>query len=157
MIELMAVVAVIAILGAMVIPTFQSRVVRQQIEEALQLADGPKKAIAAAWTLNQTMPLDNAALDLPAPEKMVSNFVSSLAVQDGVINITLGNNVVSSMKGKVLTIRPAVVPDAPKVPIAWVCGKSAVPNNMTARGADRTDVPIGFLPLPCRTGAKESK
>jgi len=56
----------------------------------------------------------------------------------------------SGIAGKILTLRPAVVEDAPIVPLAWVCGFAAVPGNMTARGDNRTNIPIGYLPFNCR-------
>jgi type IV pilus assembly protein PilA len=50
----------------------------------------------------------------------------------------------------VLTLRPAVVEDAPVVPVAWVCGHASVPAKMTVRGTNRTDVPVRYLPMRCR-------
>ncbi len=149
-VEMMVVVAIIAILGAMVIPTYQERVVIKQIEESIALADMAKRPVAALWAGKQTFAADNAAADLPAADKIVSNFVSSMAVQDGVINITFGNSASTALKGKILSLRPAVVSDAPTVPVAWVCAKAAVPAKMTVQGADRTDVPARLLPLSCR-------
>ena len=72
------------------------------------------------------------------------------SVQDGAIHLTFGNKASSSIKGKLLTIRPAVVEDAPIVPIAWVCGNSAVPDKMTVKGVNKTNIPPLFLPLKCR-------
>jgi len=50
----------------------------------------------------------------------------------------------------VLTLRPAVVADAPVVPVAWVCGNSTAPDKMTVQGENRTDIPMTFLPFKCR-------
>ncbi len=44
----------------------------------------------------------------------------------------------------------AVVPDAPVVPVAWVCGNATVPDKMVAKGANRTNLELLFLPLRCR-------
>jgi len=50
-----------------------------------------------------------------------------------------------------LTLRPAVVEeDAPIVPVAWICGFASVPDKMTVKGANRTDVPKDYLPARCR-------
>lgn len=147
--EMMAVIAIIAILGAMAIPSFQASIARKQIETAIQLTELAKKPIAAAWAATQTLPPDNATAGLPAADKIVSNFVSAMAVQDGVINITFGNRVNGALAGKVLSLRPAVVADAPVVPVAWVCGKAEAPAKMTVKGSDQTTVPTPFLPLDC--------
>lgn len=148
--EVMATVAIIAILALMAMPTFIDRIVRQQIEAALPLADVAKKPIADYWAYTQTMPLDNAALALPEAEKIVNNYVEKLAVKNGVINITFGNRANGNLKGKVLSLRPAVVPDAPAVPITWVCGMAEPPGKMTVYGDNATDVATTYLPMECR-------
>jgi type IV pilus assembly protein PilA len=151
MMEMMAVLAIMAILSMMVVPTYLDRIVRQQIEAALPLADIARKPIAEWWSATLTFPHDNAALLLPAPDKIVNNYINRLTVQDGVINITFGNRANGSLIGKTLSLRPAVVPDAPVVPITWVCGMADAPQNMVVQGTNLTDVPEVFLPLDCRT------
>jgi type IV pilus assembly protein PilA len=150
LIELMVVVAIIAILALMAAPTFQYKIARDQIIEALPLADLAKKPIAAAWTGLQTLPPDNVSIGLPVPDKIVSNLVSSVSVEAGAIQITFGNRASGLIKGKILTLRPAVVEDAPIVPVAWVCGFALVPGNMTAKGENKTNIDASYLPLACR-------
>lgn len=150
MVEMMAVVAVIGILAMMAIPSFQGRIIRQQIEAALPLADIAKSPIAAAWAAAKPFPPDNAAAGLPAPDKIVNNYISALVVQDGAIHITFGNRVHKTITGKILTLRPAVVLDAPVVPVTWVCGYAEPPEKMTAIGNNLTDIPSGFMPPLCR-------
>ena len=87
---------------------------------------------------------------LPEPERLVGNYVSALRVEDGAIHITFGNKATDTIKGKVLTLRPAVVEGATVVPVAWVCGPGVAPDKMTLRGTNRTDVPTGSLPVTCR-------
>jgi type IV pilus assembly protein PilA len=153
LVEMMAVVAVIAILATLAIPSFQDRIVRGQIVEAVSIADIAKPPIAASWAIAHTMPVDNAAAGLPAADKLVGNFVTSVVVDGGAIDITFGNRVNAAIRGKVLTLRPAVVADTPVVPIAWVCGHAGAVDKMTAMGTDRTDVPERYLPLNCRAGS----
>jgi type IV pilus assembly protein PilA len=73
-----------------------------------------------------------------------------VALEAGAIHITFGNRANGALQGKMLTLRPAVVDDAPIVPIAWVCGLAPVPGNMSAKGANRTNIPANYLPLKCR-------
>lgn len=150
LIELLAVLAIIAILALMAVPSYMDRIVRQQIEAALPLADIAKKPVADSWAQLQPFPTDNAAAALPVAEKIVNNHVSSLAIEEGAIQITLGNRVNKAILGKVITLRPAVVADAPVVPVAWVCGNAQEPEKMTVNGVNRTNVPNTFLPLACR-------
>ena len=149
---MMVVVAVIAILAMIAVPSMQDRLVRQQIVEAMPLADLAKAPVAASWLLMQTLPADNAAAGLPVADKIVSNYVKSVAVENGAIHVTFGNRAMAAISGKTLTLRPAVVEDAKVVPVAWVCSVAKVPDKMTLHGADRTDVAKNFLPLNCRPG-----
>jgi type IV pilus assembly protein PilA len=152
LIEMMVGVAIIAILALMMLPSYQDKLVRDQVVEALPLADVATRPVAAAWASAQSLPADNAAAGLPPADKIVGNLVSSVAVQGGAIHLTFGNRANGQIKGKVLTLRPAVVEDAPVVPIAWVCGYAPVPDKMTVKGENRTNVPPVYLPFRCRAG-----
>lgn len=149
LIEMLVVLAIIAILALMALPNTQDRVIRAQIVEAVPLADVAKKPVALAWAATQTLPADNAAAGLPAAEKIVNNFIRAVAVEQGAIHITFGNRAHAAIAGRVLTLRPAVVADAPVVPVTWVCAGAAAPDVMTVMGSDRTDVPAQYLPLNC--------
>jgi len=153
MIELMVAVAIVAILATIAVPSIQDRLVRQQIVEAMALADIAKTPVAASWSLNHTLPADNAAAGLPVAQKIVSNLVSSLVVESGAIHVTFGNNASPAIKGKTLTLRPQVVEDTPIVPVAWLCGHASAVANMTAEGIDRTNVAVNFLPFNCRASS----
>lgn len=150
MVEMMVVLGVLAILMLMAVPTYQDKFIRDQIVEALPLADLAKGPVAASWALQRSFPADNAAAGLPAADRIVNNFVSSIAVDNGALHITFGNRASGLIKGKTLTLRPAVVEDAPIVPVAWVCGLASVPGKMTARGENRTDIALKHLPVQCR-------
>lgn len=153
MVELAAVLAIIAILAMLAVPNITDRIVRNQIVTGVPLADFVKAAIAASWATTQTLPANNAAAGLPPPEKIVSNYVSAVTVHNGAIDITFGNSVNGLIKGKILTLRPGVVTDAPIVPVAWVCGFAAGPGQMTVMGENRTDIPPNLLPLNCQAAS----
>jgi len=150
MMEMVAVMAVIAILATLAVPSYLERIVRDQIKSALPLADIAKQPIATAWSSTQSFPADNAAAGLPIPEKIVSNYISGLTVRNGAIHLMFGNRASGAISGKVLTLRPAVVDDAPVVPVAWVCGGAEPPDKMKVTGANLTDIKEGLLPLECR-------
>ena len=150
LIELMVVVAIIAILAMMAVPLYRDKYVREQVVEAMRLTDIAKGPIAAAWATSKTFPDDNAAAGLPTPDKVVSNYVKSLTIEGGAIHVVFGNQANGALRGMTLSLRPAVVEDAPVVPVAWVCGYAAAPEKMTVTGANRTDVPKVWLPINCR-------
>ncbi|WP_222622556.1 pilin [Ramlibacter albus] len=152
LLELMVAIGVLAILLLITLPSYMDRIVREQVLEALPLADLLKPPVEAAWRNKQPLPADNAAAGRPAAEKIVNQVVSSVALQDGAIHVTFGNRANGALKGKVLSIRPAVVEDEPIVPVTWLCGNAPAPEKMVAKGANRTDIPNGLLPLRCRAG-----
>lgn len=150
LIEMLVVLAIIAILAMVALPNTTDRVVRAQIAEALPLADIAKAPIASAWKLAQSFPADNAAAGLPVADKIVNNFISSVAVDNGAIHITFGNRANILLKDKILTLRPAVVEGEPVVPVVWVCGAASAPGQMTIKGEEKTNIPANYLPMICR-------
>jgi type IV pilus assembly protein PilA len=150
LLELMVVVGIVAILALLAIPTYQDKAIRDQIAEALPLADIAKPPVALSWALTQSFPANNTAAGLPLAEKIVNNYISAVSIENGAIHITFGNHANRAILGKILTLRPAVVDDAPIVPVTWVCGFSTPPDKMTVRGENRTSLPPGWLPIKCR-------
>lgn len=150
-IELLLVLAVVGILGAMAMPALQDNVLRKQVKEGMALADVAKSGVQLAWSLTGEMPADNAAAGIPPRDKIVGNFIKDVVVDAGAITLTYGNNASRALEGKHLTLRPAIVPGQPVVPIAWVCHDVAVPNGMERRGGENlTDIPSSQLPVECR-------
>jgi type IV pilus assembly protein PilA len=150
LIEILVVLAVLAILMLLALPTYLDKLLRDQITEALPLADVLKPPVEAAWRASEPLPADNAAAGLPAPEKIVNERVKSVTLEEGAIHIRFGNRAHQSLQDKVLTIRAAGVPDARVVPLAWLCAAAPVPGNMAAQGENRTTVPAAILPVRCR-------
>jgi type IV pilus assembly protein PilA len=150
LIEMLVVLAIIAILAMVALPNTQDKLTRTQIGEALPLADIAKAPVASMWTAAHAFPLDNAAAGLPAADKIVNNFIRAISVDNGAIHIVFGNRANMLLKDKTLTLRPAVVDDAPVVPVTWVCGYANAPDKMTVKGINKTDIPANYLPLICR-------
>jgi type IV pilus assembly protein PilA len=150
LIEILVAIAIVGILTALATPAIYLVHVRDQIVESSALIDVAKKKVAGVWATTGAMPANNADAGLPAPGKMVGNYVQSVTVADGVIDVVFGNKASTMIAGKVLNLRPAVVDDAPIVPVAWVCGHAPVPAKMSVRGEDRTDIPNSVLPVNCR-------
>jgi type IV pilus assembly protein PilA len=149
-IELVMVISVIAILAALAIPGMQDTALKKQVKEGLALADVAKAGVQAAYALGGVMPADNAAAGIPPSDKIVGNLVRDVAVDAGAVTLTFGNNASKLLRDKHLTLRPAVVPGEPRVPIAWVCHDMPVPSGMEVTGNDATDLPPSHLPVDCR-------
>ncbi len=149
-VEMMVVVAIIAILAMIAIPSSLGRIIKEQVLAAIPLSDAAKEPIAAQWKALKTLPADNAEAGLPTPDKVVSNFISVLEVKEGVIHMTFGNKANAKLQGKMLSIRPAVIEESQAVPIAWVCGNAKAPDKMTVLGDNKTDIESKYLPFACR-------
>ncbi|MDB5856468.1 MAG: P(-)rp(+) fimbrial protein [Ramlibacter sp.] len=150
LIELMVVAGIMVTLMLVTLPGYTDKLVREQVAEALPLADIAKPAFQLAWLAGLPLPADNAAAGLPAADKIVNQQVQAVTVAQGAIHITFGNRAHKDLQGKVLTVRPAGVEDARIVPFTWLCGAMAAPARMTAQGENRTTVPLKFLPARCR-------
>ena len=151
LIELMIVIAIMGILATMAVPTYQERVIRTQVSDALVLGDFAKEGVAAFYRANKRMPKNNIEAGLPPPEQTVGNFVTKLEVNDGAIHITMGNRVNRNAAGKTLSVRPAVITNYPQLPIAWNCGVAVAPTPMKMFGENRTSLPPVYLPVDCRS------
>ncbi len=64
LIELMIVVAIIAILAAIALPAYQDYVIRSQVSEGAVLSDGAKTAVAEYYSNRGAAPADNISAGL---------------------------------------------------------------------------------------------
>jgi type IV pilus assembly protein PilA len=150
LIEVMVVLAVIAILCFIALPSTELPVVRKQVAESLELIEAHKKQVAALYQLNHEFPENNLAAGLPKPEQLLGNFVDQIIYAHGGFYVRFGNKSHPSIKGKLITVRAVVVKDSPESPISWICGFSAIPNGMEAAADDKTTVDLKYLPISCR-------
>lgn len=150
LIEMVIVIAVIAVLALMAVPSLLGQSARNQIKESIPLIDLAKAGVEKAWRKNNELPANNDAAELPPPDRISGNYVSAVTVKDGAITMTFGNKVNPKLAGKKLTVRPALDPQYPTVPIAWVCNVRAVPANKTAMGTNETNIEPDALPADCR-------
>jgi type IV pilus assembly protein PilA len=149
LIEMMAVLAVIAILALIAIPSQLDRIAKEQVLEGIKLAELATKRIDTFWLASGKLAESNEAIDLPVADKIVSARVSSITVEKGAVHIVFGNQASGALSGKTLSLRPAIVEDAPAVPISWICNIAATPAKMKAQGDNRTSILSDKLPLRC--------
>ena len=92
LIELMIVVAIIAILAAIAISQYQDYVVRSQVSEGSSLADGVKTALGEFVNNRGRMPPNNASAGLATAASIKGEYVSSInvATTTGVITAAYG-------------------------------------------------------------------
>src|SRR5690242_17904162 len=83
LIELMIVVAIIAILAAIAIPAYQDYTIRSQVSEGLALADGSKTAVGEFYTTTGRLPESNGSAGLATNTDIRGQYVSSVTVGTG--------------------------------------------------------------------------
>lgn len=150
LIEMMVVVAIIAILALMAIPKVDPTIARRQVVESIELIEDYKKLVSFYHKSTLVFLKDNKEAGIPAPDKLLGNYVDSIELKDGAFHLHFGNKAHPSIKDKTLSVQPIVVKGSPESPMSWLCGNGAVPEGMQTVGENRTDLELKDLPLSCR-------
>jgi len=106
LIELMIVVAIIAILAAIAIPAYQDYTIRAQVSDGLSLASGSKTAVAEYHNNRGGWPADNAAAGLASSTSIIGNFVTQVLINNGGVEVTYGNQANAKISGSTLLLSP---------------------------------------------------
>ena len=117
LIELMIVVAIIAILAAIAIPAYQDYVIRSQVSEGASLAEGSKTAVAEFYSNRGIMPGTNLSAGVATASSIVGTYVSSVTVTSGDIVVLYGNKANAAITGKQLAFSPITGAGSTK----WSC------------------------------------
>ena len=125
LIELMIVVAIIAILAAIALPAYQDYVIRSQVSEGAVLSDGAKTAFAEFYSNAGKAPPNNTSAGLATATSIIGNYVTSVNVATGKIVATYGNQANAKITGKVLVFSPY---SSGGGSLAWSCLTSAGTN-----------------------------
>jgi type IV pilus assembly protein PilA len=142
LIELMIVVAIIAILAAIAISQYQDYLIRSQVSEASSLADGAKTAVAEYYNNFSAFAGTQASYGLAQPASITGKYVASVDVagsvnggQPGQIVVKFKGALPTNAKifGQTLTFSPVVHDGS----IEWVCNPAAGLN-------------IKYVPSACR-------
>lgn len=136
LIELMIVVAIIAILAAIALPAYQDYVARSQLSEAMSLASGSKTAVAERYAdTGDFNGINNVNAGVAIPASITGKYVQSVTIDNGIVTALIKNTASASAKirGGSLVLTPTDAGGA----IKWTCsGIGAV----TAK----------YLPSSCR-------
>ena len=136
LIELMIVVAIIAILAAIAIPAYQNYLIRAQVSEGAVLTDGAKTALAEYYGNHGNFPTTAASAGLPTNASSISGkYVTGVSIAtSGIIQATFGGQANSAIRTKVFALSAIANGGS----ISWSCTNSA------------TTVDTKYLPSSCR-------
>ena len=139
LIELMIVVAIIAILAAIAIPAYQNYVIRSQVTEGMSLADGAKTGVSEYYTNYGTWPASNASAGLAKNTSITGNYVSKVDVSGGPIVITYSNTAPQKANQAINGATLELSPTATGGSISWIC---KIPSG--------SSMSLQYLPSSCR-------
>ena len=139
LIELMIVVAIIAILAAIAIPAYQDYLVRSQVSEGAVLGSGAETALAEFYSNTGHFPASNVSAGVATAASVTGKYVLSVDsyTKPGIIQAVYGNQANAAITGSTLALSAIV---SPGNTISWSCAMGD------------TNVPAKYLPTTCRTG-----
>lgn len=120
LIELMIVVAIIAILAAIAISQYQDYVIRSQVAEGAALVTASKIAMTEYYNHTGLFASSNVSYGLPAPGSISGKYVSKVDAVDGRIVATFGKDANSAIQNATLTFSAAPSGNS----MAWICNPS---------------------------------
>jgi type IV pilus assembly protein PilA len=141
LIELMIVVAIIAILAAIAIPAYQDYVIRSQVSEGMSLADGAKTAVAEFYSNYGHYPANNQSAGLAQPGSITGKYTIGLGTGSdessavGKITVKFGNKSNSKILNDLLVLSAVSHTGSTE----WHCGS-----------VGGTTIPDKYLPSSCR-------
>ena len=119
LIELMIVIAIIAILMAYALPAYRDYTVRAKVGEGLQLASAAKQAVSETMMDVGAFPSSNGGAGLAAAGDISGTNVTSIGVSGaGIITITYSGN--APLNGATATLTPATEAGS----VIWTCATS---------------------------------
>ena len=139
LIELMIVVAIIAILAAIAISQYQDYVIRSQVSEGSSLADGTKTAVAEYYNTNGGFSSTQASYGLAAKASIKGKYVASVdvATAPGKIDVQFAN--AAPTNAKIRNLHLIFSPIDRGGSLEWNCNSTA-----------GTTINAKYLPTACR-------
>jgi type IV pilus assembly protein PilA len=127
LIELMIVVAIIAILAAIAIPAYQDYLVRSQVSEGAVLTDGAKTAVAEFYSNKGTLPSNNTSAGLASAASITGSYVSSVTVAAGKITAEFSETAPQKANHAIDGLTFVLSPVTSTGTTSWTCSGGTVP------------------------------
>jgi type IV pilus assembly protein PilA len=163
LIELMIVIAIIAILAAIALPAYQDYTVRSKVSEMLVNASSPKSLISEAFQTDSLAGVQAAAAEYNTRDvtEKETKYIADIEIDEnnGMITVTsqgASAGLPTDAQGKTITLTPNVQGAALAAGVTgavdWACA-SAANTTATTRGLTvgaQGDMPVKYAPSECR-------
>jgi type IV pilus assembly protein PilA len=118
-IELVAALALTALIAALGVSAVRTHIVRGQIDQSLGLAAATQHHVVRAFRTAGVPPADRSAANLPTDRHVDSSYVEAIDVVDGRIDLLFGLDADAAIAGRVLSLTPF---ETAQREILWICG-----------------------------------
>ncbi|KRE88503.1 hypothetical protein ASG87_07865 [Frateuria sp. Soil773] len=131
LIELMIVIAIIAILAAIALPAYQDYTIRSKVSEAVVMMDAAKLAVTETASSKGILATAVTTANAAGYSSPVTTYVSGVAIANGVVTAT------TTAKTGTGSFKISLTPTQTNVgtPVQWTCS---------------TDGPKKYVPASCR-------
>jgi type II secretory pathway pseudopilin PulG len=156
-IELMAVIALTVIVGAIGCSAWRTHKVRAQVTEGMEAARPIQEAIVREFRRSNDAPASIFDTGIgPGAASQSSRFVTSMAVENGRVDLVYGGQADSKIAGRRLSLTPY---ETATLQIAWLCGNDIPqpglsPLGFASGGRQAVQIPTTiewrYLPAACR-------
>ncbi len=143
LIELMIVVAIIAILAAIAIPAYQDYLIRAQVSEGLSLAEGSKAALVEFYASRGRFPTTQDEAGLPDPRFISGKYVGRVDAtqRHGMILVHFDNTGAQSANPAIARLQLGLSAVTSAGSISWSCTNPNITDALLLRK---------YLPSSCR-------
>ena len=117
-------IAIVGILAAIAIPAYNDYTIRAQVSEGLNLSGGAKAAVTEYYMDSDALPANNDAAGLAPANRITGSYVMSVAVHNGTIVVTYGNNAHEIIQDQTLVLEPNV---GSAGAVEWTCRSPSIP------------------------------
>lgn len=135
LIELMIVVAIIAILAAIAIPAYQDYTIRGQITECTRLIAGARAAVVDLLNDRGAFPVNNTEAGIAPPNSITGTYVSQVEINNGEVTCSFSSSAPQQANAAINGATMTWTPIDNSGSVSWTCSSSA---------------PDRYLPTICR-------